>query len=86
VMMLRVQRERMDAAGWPDPAAYHRDWGLRPEHLQLARPDCRVMHPGPINRGMEIAPEVADGAQSLILKQVRMGVFARMAIFEWLFA
>lgn len=86
VMMLRVQRERMDAAGWPDPAAYHRDWGLRPEHLALAAPNCRVMHPGPINRGMEICAAVADGPQSLILDQVRMGVFARMAIFEWLFA
>lgn len=86
VMMLRVQRERMDAAGWPDPEAYHRDWGLRQEHLALARPDCRVMHPGPINRGMEICADVADGPQSLILDQVRMGVFARMAIFEWLFA
>lgn len=86
VMMLRVQRERMDAAGWPDPADYHRDWGLREEHLQRAHPSCRVMHPGPINRGMEIAASVADGPQSLILKQVRMGVFARMAIFEWMFA
>jgi aspartate carbamoyltransferase catalytic subunit len=85
VMMLRVQRERMDAAGWPDSQGYHRDWGLRPEHLKLARPGCRVMHPGPINRGMEIAPEVADGEQSLILDQVRMGVYTRMAIFEWLF-
>jgi aspartate carbamoyltransferase catalytic subunit len=53
--------------------------------LKLARPGCRVMHPGPINRGMEIAPEVADGEQSLILDQVRMGVYTRMAIFEWLF-
>lgn len=86
VMMLRVQKERMDAAGWPDPDAYHRDWGLRPEHLKLAAADCRVMHPGPINRGMEIDPKVADGPQSVILKQVRMGVYARMAIFEWLFA
>jgi aspartate carbamoyltransferase catalytic subunit len=86
VMMLRVQRERMDAGGWPDPGAYHRDWGLRGEHLALARPDCRVMHPGPINRGMEICAQVADGPQSLILEQVRMGVHARMAIFEWLFA
>ncbi len=84
IMMLRVQRERMDAAGWPDPAAYHRDWGLRPEHLQRAGPGCRVMHPGPINRGMEIDSAVADGPRSLILEQVRMGVSARMALLEWL--
>ncbi len=85
VMMLRVQRERMDAAGWPDQDLYHQDWGLREDHLRLARPGCRVMHPGPINRGMEIDSVVADGPQSLILHQVRMGVFTRMAIFEWLF-
>lgn len=86
VMMLRVQHERMDKQAWPDPASYHAAWGLRPEHLALAKPGCRVLHPGPINRGMEISSAVADGAQSLILEQVRMGVFARMAIFEWLFA
>jgi aspartate carbamoyltransferase catalytic subunit len=85
VMMLRVQRERMDAAGWPDQNLYHQDWGLREEHLRLAAPDCRVLHPGPINRGMEIDDLVADGPHSLILDQVRMGVFTRMAIFEWLF-
>jgi aspartate carbamoyltransferase catalytic subunit len=84
VMMLRVQRERMDRAGWPDPDQYHRRWGLIAAHLELARPGCRVMHPGPINRGMEIDDVVADGPRSLILAQVRMGVFARMAIFEWL--
>ncbi|MGY6553698.1 MAG: aspartate carbamoyltransferase catalytic subunit [Wenzhouxiangella sp.] len=85
VMMLRVQHERMDKQAWPDPASYHAAWGLRPEHLGLANPGCRVLHPGPINRGIEISSAVADGAQSLILEQVRMGVFARMAIFEWLF-
>ena len=84
VMMLRVQRERMDRAGWPDPAQYHRHWGLTEAHLELARPACRVMHPGPINRGMEIDAAVADGPRSLILDQVRMGVYARMAIFEWM--
>lgn len=86
VMMLRVQHERMDKQAWPDPASYHAAWGLRPEHLALANPGCRVLHPGPINRGIEISSAVADGPQSLILEQVRMGVFARMAIFEWLFA
>ena len=84
IMMLRVQRERMDRAGWPEPEQYHRRWGLNETHLELARPDCLVMHPGPINRGMEINAAVADGPHSLILDQVRMGVFTRMAIFEWM--
>jgi aspartate carbamoyltransferase catalytic subunit len=84
VMMLRVQHERMDRTLWPEPEVYARDWCLREEHLALAHPDCRVLHPGPINRGMEIDSRVADGRQALILEQVRMGVFARMAIFEWL--
>ena len=85
IMMLRVQHERMDQQAWPDPASYHARWGLQTHHLALARPGCRVLHPGPINRGMEIGSGVADGPQSLILEQVRMGVYARTAIFEWLF-
>jgi aspartate carbamoyltransferase catalytic subunit len=84
VMMLRLQRERMDAAGWPNAPAYHPVWGLRREHLALAAEGCRVMHPGPLNRGVEIASDVADGTRSLILEQVRMGVFMRTALFEWL--
>ncbi len=84
VMMLRVQRERMDSAGWPDPDEYFRRWGLSEHHLRQAAPACRVLHPGPINRGMEIDADVADGPRSRILAQVRMGVFLRMAIFEWL--
>ena len=86
IMMLRIQRERMDRSGWPDPAAYHEQWGLKASHVDQAAPNCVVMHPGPINRGIEIAAEVADGERSLILEQVRMGVFMRMAIFEWLFS
>ncbi len=86
VMMLRVQHERIDQTAWPDPESYAAHWCLRPSHLERARPDCRVLHPGPINRGMEIESAVADGPQSLILEQVRMGVFARTAIFEWLLA
>lgn len=86
IMMLRVQRERMDRAGWPDPDQYHHHWGLTEAHLGMARPGCHVMHPGPINRGMEIDAAVADGPRSLILEQVRMGVYARMAIFEWMLA
>lgn len=85
VMMLRVQHERMDRAGWPDRDAYFADWGLKESDLAGAAPDCLVMHPGPINRGMEIDAAVADGERSLILDQVKMGVFTRMAIFEWLF-
>lgn len=84
VIMLRVQRERMDAAGWPAEQEYHSVWGLRQEHLDLAAKHCRVMHPGPLNRGVEIASEVADGPQSLVLDQVRMGVHLRTALFEWL--
>ncbi|MEE4330632.1 MAG: aspartate carbamoyltransferase catalytic subunit, partial [Wenzhouxiangella sp.] len=84
IMMLRVQRERMDAAGWPAEQDYHPLWGLRREHLGLAAKGCRVMHPGPLNRGVEIASDVADGPQSLILEQVRMGVHLRTALFEWL--
>lgn len=86
VMMLRVQHERMDRAGWPDRDSYFADWGLKPADLADAAPDCLVMHPGPINRGMEIDAAVADGERSLILDQVKMGVFTRMAIFEWLFS
>ncbi len=86
IMMLRIQRERMDRSGWPDPAGYHAHWGLTSSHLERAAPGCVVMHPGPINRGIELSAEVADGDRSLILEQVRMGVFTRMAIFEWLFA
>lgn len=84
VMMLRVQKERMSPSDWPDQASYHQQWGLTAERLTRASKKCWVMHPGPINRGVEIADPVADGAQSLILEQVRMGVFARMALFEWL--
>jgi len=86
IMMLRVQHERFDQTAWPNPEDYAKEWCLRAEHLALARSDCRILHPGPINRGMEIESTVADGPQSLILDQVRMGVFARTAIFEWLFA
>ena len=83
VMMLRVQKERMDAAhGGLDWADYHQHWGLTVERLAKAKPDCWVMHPGPMNRGVELSADVADGPRSLILTQVRMSVFTRMAIFE----
>jgi len=80
VMMLRIQNERLSATEVPDQQAYHRDWGLTRKRLALARPDCIVMHPGPMNRGIEITSEVADGPRSVILQQVANGVHARMAI------
>lgn len=86
VMMLRVQRERMDRSGWPDPNLYYREWGLSEERLASAKPDCKVMHPGPINRGMELDAKLADGPRSLILQQVRTSVPVRMAIFEHIMA
>ncbi len=80
VMMLRIQRERLETAEAPAADAYHAEWGLTPGRLALARPGCIVMHPGPMNRGVEISSEVADGPQSVIREQVRNGVHVRMAI------
>ena len=82
VMMLRLQRERMDGSFVPSVKEYFRYYGLDLEKLKLAKPDALVMHPGPMNRGVEIASEVADGAQSLIKEQVEMGVAVRMAVLE----
>jgi aspartate carbamoyltransferase catalytic subunit len=80
VMMLRIQRERMGEADLPDAAQYFAAWGLTAERLALARPDALVMHPQPMNRGIEIASDVADGPQSVIRDQVRNGVAVRMAV------
>ncbi|MCA3594932.1 MAG: aspartate carbamoyltransferase catalytic subunit [Methylobacterium sp.] len=82
VMMLRLQRERMNGAFVPSMQEYFHYYGLDREKLALARPDALVMHPGPMNRGVEIASDVADGAQSLIREQVEMGVAVRMAVLE----
>lgn len=82
VMVLRVQRERMADAFFASEREYHQRWGLTIERAQALKPDAVVMHPGPVNRGVEIAPEVADGPRSLILEQVKNGVFVRMAILE----
>ena len=82
VMMLRIQKERMPAGLIPDDAAYHRAWGLTPARLAKAKPDCIVMHPGPVNRGVELASEVMDGPRSVILQQVANGVAVRMAVLE----
>ncbi|MFC4762449.1 aspartate carbamoyltransferase catalytic subunit [Dyella koreensis] len=80
IIMLRLQKERMAATDLPDEAAYFQRFGLDKRRLALAAKGCLVMHPGPINRGIEIASEVADGAQSRILEQVGNGVFVRMAV------
>jgi aspartate carbamoyltransferase catalytic subunit len=82
VMMLRIQKERMREAELPAAEAYFAAWGLTPERLRIARPDAIVMHPQPMNRGIEIASEVADGPQSVIRDQVRNGVAVRMAVLE----
>jgi aspartate carbamoyltransferase catalytic subunit len=80
VMMLRVQRERLSGVFLPSMREYSRTFGLSKARLALAKPDAIVMHPGPMNRGVEISPEVADGAQSVILDQVEAGVAVRMAV------
>ncbi|MDT5294149.1 MAG: aspartate carbamoyltransferase catalytic subunit [Acidobacteriota bacterium] len=80
VMVLRIQRERQDKAFLPSLREYAVHYGLNQKRLQLARPDAIVMHPGPMNRGIEIASDVADGARSLILEQVANGLAVRMAV------
>lgn len=80
VIMLRLQKERMAATDLPDEAAYFHRYGLDNRRLERAARAALVMHPGPLNRGIEIASEVADGPQSRILEQVGNGVFVRMAV------
>ena len=82
VMMLRLQRERMNGSFVPSTQEYFHYFGLDQKKLAYARPDALVMHPGPMNRGVEIDSIVADGAQSLIREQVEMGVAVRMAVLE----
>jgi aspartate carbamoyltransferase catalytic subunit len=82
VMMLRLQLERMHGAFVPSSKEYFRYFGLDRDKLDRAQPDALVMHPGPMNRGVEISSEVADGAQSLIREQVEMGVAVRMAVLD----
>ncbi len=86
VMMLRLQRERMDEGLVSSLEDYHHDYGLTSARLKRAAPDAVVMHPGPMNRGVEIDDAVADGPRSLILKQVANGVAVRMAVLEALLA
>lgn len=80
VMMLRIQKERQQAGLFPNAREYSRYWGLNATRLALAKPDAIVMHPGPMNRGLEIDPSVADGPRAVILDQVARGVAIRMAI------
>jgi aspartate carbamoyltransferase catalytic subunit len=82
VMMLRLQRERMNGSFVPSSQEYFAYFGLDEKKLAYAKPDALVMHPGPMNRGVEIDSSVADGAQSLIREQVEMGVAVRMAVLE----
>lgn len=83
VMMLRIQKERMDSSLIPDNDAYHREMGLTHERLALAKNDAIVMHPGPMNRGVEISDDVADDpARSMIKRQVANGIPTRMAVMD----
>ena len=84
VMMLRLQNERMNGALLPSPQEYFKYYGLTPEKLDLAKPDAIVMHPGPMNRGVEIDSAVADGRQAVILPQVTFGIAVRMAVMSML--
>ena len=80
VMALRIQRERMPNADTLDAESFHHEWGITADNLRLAHPAAIVMHPGPMNRGVEISNEVADGAQSMVRRQVGNGVAVRMAV------
>jgi aspartate carbamoyltransferase catalytic subunit len=82
VVMLRLQNERMKGALLPSAGEYFKHYGLTGEKLALARPDAIVMHPGPMNRGVEIDSPVADGARSVILPQVTFGIAVRMAVLS----
>ena len=82
VIMLRLQRERMQGGLLPSEGEFFKLYGLTEKRLKLAKPDAIVMHPGPINRGVEIESAVADGAQSVILNQVTYGIAIRMAVLS----
>jgi aspartate carbamoyltransferase catalytic subunit len=80
IMMLRIQQERMQGAFFPSIREYFTVFGMTVERVKRARPDVIIMHPGPMNRGVEIASDVADGPYSVILEQVANGVAVRMAV------
>ena len=82
VMMLRLQSERMEGAFLPSPQEFFKFYGLTADKLALAKPDAIVLHPGPMNRGVEIDSDVADGSQSVILPQVTFGIAIRMAVMS----
>jgi aspartate carbamoyltransferase catalytic subunit len=82
VIMLRLQRERMQGGLLPSEGEFYRLYGLTEQRLRQAKPDALVMHPGPINRGVEIESAVADGPQSVILNQVTYGIAIRMAVLS----
>jgi len=84
VLMLRLQNERMQGARLPSSGEFYKRWGLTPEKLKYAKPDAIVMHPGPMNRGVEIDSDVADGKQAVILPQVTFGIAVRMAVMSML--
>ena len=84
IMMLRLQKERMDDGDIPSEEEYFKQYGLKREHLKIAHPDAIIMHPGPINRGIEIESEVADSKQSVILSQVTYGIAIMMAVMTML--
>ena len=84
VIMLRLQNERMDGALLPSAQEFFKYYGLTPEKLAVASADAIVMHPGPMNRGIEIDSSVADGRQSVILPQVTFGIAVRMAVMSLL--
>jgi aspartate carbamoyltransferase catalytic subunit len=82
VLMLRLQNERMQGGALPSAQEYFKYYGLTEEKLARAKPDAIVMHPGPMNRGIEIDSSVADGSHSVILSQVTFGIAVRMAVMS----
>ncbi len=82
VMALRIQNERQKSGLFPSTDEYSKFFGLNHERIKLAKPDAILMHPGPVNRGVELTPELADGEQSVILEQVTNGVAVRMAVLN----
>ena len=82
VVMLRLQNERMNGTLLPSAGEYFKNYGLTQDKLALAKPDAIVMHPGPMNRGVEIDSPVADGERSVILPQVTFGIAVRMAVMS----
>ncbi|WP_278255685.1 hypothetical protein [Nocardioides convexus] len=86
VMMLRVQRERMSGGFFPTAREYTIGYGLTRDRLALLKPGTPILHPGPMNRGLEISPDAADAADSLVLDQVSAGVAVRMSVLYHLLA